>query len=186
MTAARTAERAFCRPPRRFYRAPNPGESWALARAGSVASALSLCEGGDLNRHGSYPASTSSWCVCQFRHLRVGCNAVPLEVVGFRGRECIAHGPGGMQARNGTPRPNRLPRRGRQDGRPANPSTPDNRRLDGRTPRSRSAGGGLEVAAGGHEAAHGGDDLAHLEGLAHPGVDEVLDAGGHAARDAAD
>src|SRR5690606_20319087 len=35
-------------------------------------------------------------------------------------------------------------------------------------------------------AGHGGEDLAHFEGLAHPGVDEVLDAGRDAAGDAAD
>ena len=32
---------------------------------------FSWCERRDLNPHGSYSASTSSWCVCRFRHPRI-------------------------------------------------------------------------------------------------------------------
>lgn len=40
---------------------PNPASSQkALAGVANVATAMSLCEGGDLNPHGSNPASTSS------------------------------------------------------------------------------------------------------------------------------
>lgn len=50
----------------RVFKSPEPKKKDTLLACLSF-----WCERRDLNPHGSYSASTSSWCVCRFRHPRI-------------------------------------------------------------------------------------------------------------------
>src|SRR5450631_3714438 len=60
------------------------------------------CGEGDLNPHEIAPASTSSWCVCQFRHLRVQTACYFLAGVGCAAILCGAMEPAGRGIWTGT------------------------------------------------------------------------------------
>jgi hypothetical protein len=66
-TASRAALAAGAESSKRKQK-PTDGCPWAW----TVDRQRSQCEREDLNLHGIAPASPSSWCVCQFRHARVG------------------------------------------------------------------------------------------------------------------
>ena len=53
------------------------------------------CGREDLNLHGFYPASTSSWCVCQFRHDRVVlCRISWMRTEQYRNSNAVVESPG--------------------------------------------------------------------------------------------